>query len=119
MARDPDIEARLRRWAEAVTTGDGSGYPVTNVLHENWSPPSPGLTPTLKVSAHSDVRTTHAMLARLSVRLRNTVVVHYVIHPAIETQCLILGCAASTLHKRIEDVHVFIARECCNMEKTG
>ena len=45
-ARDERIEARLQRWARWVTVGDGSGFPTMSVLHREWTPPSPGTTPT-------------------------------------------------------------------------
>jgi len=112
MARHPVIEERLHRWASAVTVGDGSGYPAVNVLHQNWSPPSPGLTPTLKAAPRSvEVRHTHQAVARLSCKQRNAVVMHYVIKPPIEEQCWRLECARSTLFERIEAAHEALARD--------
>jgi DNA-directed RNA polymerase specialized sigma24 family protein len=105
MARDLFIEGRLQRWAVAVTVGDGSGYPVMSVLHEEWQPPSPGVTPTMKVGVHSDVRETHAALRVLSQRLQNTVVAHYCMKLPIADQALLLECAGSTIHARIDLVH--------------
>ena len=105
MARNPDIEARLQRWAVAVTVGDGSGYPVMSVLHHEWQPPSLGITPTMKTSGHSDARETHAALRQLSQRLQNTVAVHYCMKLPVENQAQRLGCAVATVHGRIEVVH--------------
>ena len=79
MARDSTIEARLWRWAEAVKGGaDVHGYPVKCTLHPDWSPPSPGMTPTLKVAPASDVRQTHALVLQLSERMQATLSAHYV-----------------------------------------
>lgn len=105
MARDVHIEARLQRWAAAVTLGDGSGYPATCVLHPEWQPPAPGQTPTLKTAPASDVRATHRALEKLSMRLRNTVVVHYCLRVSLAEQALRLECAEGTVHGRIEQAH--------------
>lgn len=102
MARDDDMHARLLAWAQYVTVGDGSGYPVMSVLHEDWSPPSPGTTPTMKVSAPSSARQTHRAIARLSLRLANTLVVHYVLRLPIAVQAERLGCAEATVYARVE-----------------
>lgn len=105
MARDVAIEARLQRWAEAVKVGDGSGYARVNTLHPNWSPPSKGVRATMKVAASSDVAQTHRALGRLSVRLRNTVVVHYVMGGSLAEQAVRLDCAESTVVQRVELAH--------------
>lgn len=105
MARDQRIEARLQRWAAAVTLGDGSGYPATCVLHAEWQPPAPGQTPTLKSAPASDVRATHRALERLSMRLRNTIAVHYCLRLSLAEQALRLQCGESTIHARIEQAH--------------
>lgn len=105
MARDAGIEARLQRWAQAVSVGDGSGFPSMNTLHREWMPPSPGMTPSMKVSARSDVRQTHRLIERLSVRLRNTLVVHYIYKPPLAEQALRLECAERTVQARVELAH--------------
>lgn len=104
-ARDQAIEARLQRWAQWVTAGDGSGFPTMSVLHREWTPPSPGTTPTLKVAASSDVRQTHRALERLSLRLKNTVVVHYCHKVPLAEQARRLECAESTVVQRVALVH--------------
>jgi DNA-directed RNA polymerase specialized sigma24 family protein len=104
-ARDERIEARLQRWAQWVTVGDGSGFPTMSVLHREWTPPSPGTTPTLKVSATSDVRQTHRALEQLSARLKNTVVVHYCHKVPLAEQARRLECAESTVVQRVALVH--------------
>ena len=124
MARDAAIEARLQRWASFVTVGDGSGFPVMSPIHPEWQPPSPGITPTLKVSPASDVRQTHRAIGRLSLRLANTVAVHYCLRLPIAEQAQRLGCAPQTVHGRIESAHAQLrvllredAPEFCNKEK--
>jgi hypothetical protein len=90
MARIPEIEARLLRWAEWRKVGDGSGYPVKCVLHEDWSPPSSGTTPSMKVVPASDVKQTGRAVARLSSRLQSGAE---------------LKCQPDTVHARIEQAH--------------
>jgi DNA-directed RNA polymerase specialized sigma24 family protein len=102
VARDEHMHALLLAWAQYVTVGDGSGYPVLSVLHQDWSPPTPGMTPTMKVSAPSSARETHRAIARLSQRLSNTLVVHYVLKPALAEQALRLECAEATVYLRVE-----------------
>lgn len=101
MALDPLMEARLQRWAQYVTVGDGSGYAAINTLHEDWSPPTPGMTPTLKASPASDVRQTHRAIEQLSLRLRNTVAVHYCLRLPIAQQAERLDCGRSTVYLRV------------------
>jgi DNA-directed RNA polymerase specialized sigma24 family protein len=106
MARDAAVEARLLRWAEWVTVGDGSGYATVSVLHEQWSPPTPGRRPSIKVSPGSaQVRDTHQAIGRLTARQRDTVVVHYVKRGGIAHQAAVLGCSEATLHARIATIH--------------
>lgn len=109
MARIDWVEQRLQRWAQAVTVGDGSGYPVMSVLHEDWMPPSPGVTPSMKVSSASDARSTHRAIERLSQRLKNTLVVHYLLALPLPDQAARLGCAVDTVHGRIEAAHAQLA----------
>jgi DNA-directed RNA polymerase specialized sigma24 family protein len=107
MAKIAWVDEALQRWAAVVVGGaDGSGYPTMSVLHEDWSPPSPGQTPTLKtVQGTGDVRRTHAALALLTVRARNTVVVHYCKRLSLEEQGAELGCQAKTVLERIGTIH--------------
>ncbi len=112
MAQIDWVHAALQRWAAAVGEGkDGSGFPTMSVLHPNWSPPAPGQTPTLKaVRGASDVRATHAALALLTVRQRNTVVVHYCRRLSLAEQGQMLGCEPDTVTKRIGVIHRNLAR---------
>lgn len=113
MAKIQAIDDMLRRWAAAVAgEGDGSGYPTKSVLHEDWSPPTPGQTPTMKTVRHGrDVWATHAALRQLSVRARNTVVMHYCSRLTIEQQAAVLECKPDTVKDRIETIHRQLARE--------
>lgn len=119
MAHNPVIEARLQRWAQWVNVGDGSGYPVKSVLHEDWSPPSSGMTPTMKVAHATDARQTHRAIARLSLRLANTLVVHYCLRLPIDQQAERLECDRSTVYARVERAHRLLAREFCNFDAAG
>jgi DNA-directed RNA polymerase specialized sigma24 family protein len=122
MARDAAIEARLLRWAEAVTIGDASGYASVCTLHESWSPPVAGQRPTLKVGVASDVGETHRAIGRLSLRLRNAIVVHYCIKGPVARQAELMECAPDTVHDRIERAHhalLGILQEFCNIHEPG
>lgn len=107
------IEHRLQEWAAWVTVKGGNGYPVTNVLHQSWMPPAPGTTPTLKAMAgkHGRVRETHRAIGLLSVRLANTVVVHYCFGLRGQAAAQRLQCAESTVRHRIREAHRRIGLE--------
>jgi DNA-directed RNA polymerase specialized sigma24 family protein len=106
MARDDHMHQRLLEWAQAVTVGDGSGYPTMSVLHEDWTPPSPGLTPILKSSPHSAARQTHRLVGLFSARLQDTVTLHYCFPGlSIAEQAARLDCGVRTVHERIEVAH--------------
>lgn len=130
MARDPQIEARLQRWAQWVQVGDGSGYPVMSVLHPSWSPPAGGIVPGMKVSTASDAPQTHRAVQALPLKLRNAVAVHYVIKGSIAEQALRMECAEPTVHLRVERAHqalrLILANTLaaepgtfCNIEESG
>jgi DNA-directed RNA polymerase specialized sigma24 family protein len=109
MSSDDDMHQRLCRWAQAVTVGDGSGYPSTSVLHASWQPPAVGQLPSIKVAPHSDVGVTHRAIAAMSERLIATVVVHYVLRPPIELQAQMLGCSVPTVYQRAVRVRKILA----------
>lgn len=115
MARRIDwVEDLLQRWASAVTVGDGSGYPVKSILHPTWSPPTPGLTPTLKAApAQRDARRVHRALVQLSEhrpKLAATVVGVYVLkRPAAEVALMVDGCQESTVYSRVCEAHAWLA----------
>lgn len=111
MARIEEIDHRLWLWAEALKCGDGSGYPVKSPLHEDWSPPTPGMTPTMKVgNINADVKATTRMLQRLSQALQATVVAHYLLRMTAVDAGAALGCQPDTVHARIEAAHRELAR---------
>lgn len=105
MARDEAMHRRLVEWAQWRMVGDGSGYPTMSVLHEDWSPPAPGQTPTLKVAAPSAARETHRAMAGWSARLKNTVALHYLTNLSAGEQAVRLKCAERTVYERIEQAH--------------
>lgn len=110
MARDEAMHLRLVEWAQWRKVGDGSGYPTMSVLHEDWSPPSPGLTPTMKVSAPSSARVTHRVVSGWSARLRNTVAIHYLTNMPLAEQALRLACAEGTVYARVEEAQRLLRR---------
>ena len=105
MARDPQIEQRLQRWAQWLKVGDGNGFPVMSVLHKEWQPPVPGTSPTMKVGHGSDAPATHRAIGQMSVRMRNTLVVHYVLGLSVADQALRLECTEKTVMARVELAH--------------
>ena len=105
MAAIEVIHQRLQRWAQGVTVGDGSGYASVCTIHPNWSPPQPGMTPTMKVSAASDVGQTHAAVQKLAPALRATLLVHYILRPSVDEQAALLDCQPRTVHERVERAH--------------
>ena len=115
MARDTRIEARLQRWAAWLSVGDGSGYPVMSVLHPEWQPPSPGITPTMKVSSISDARETHRAISRLmSKRMAHTLVLHYCMNLSTAEKAMRLECTESTVIQRVDQAHRVLAAEFCD-----
>lgn len=111
MARDAEMHARLQAWAQWVTVGDGSGYPTVSTIHPNWSPPSAGVRPMMKVAAPSSARQTHrAMLQVFSQRLRDTVALYYCTQLPVAEQAVRLECDESTVHKRIVVAHRLLRR---------
>lgn len=112
MARIAWVEEKLQRWAAAVTVGDGSGYPVTSVLHPTWQPPALGITPTLKSASWGDVRGTHGAvqwLVHCRPRLGATVVAVYIMRQSAEAAGTLLECQPSTVHARIDEAHRLLA----------
>ena len=105
MARIPEIEARLQRWAQGLTCGDGNGYPAMNVICIDWMPPTPGTTPTMKVHAASDVRATHQAVLQLPDKMRATVAAVYLLHMSAADAALVLECQADTVLDRVERAH--------------
>jgi DNA-directed RNA polymerase specialized sigma24 family protein len=77
-----------------------------SVLHQDWSPPAPGQTPTLKVSRSSaELLRLHQAIGELTLRARNTVVVHYCQRLSVAEQAALLDCQPKTVEKRVESIH--------------
>lgn len=110
-ARDPAMHQLLLAWAQWLRVGDGSGYPTMSVLHEDWTPPAPGIRPAMKSSRPSAARHTHRIVCQWSATLRATVFVHYCF-PALTVaeQAQRVGCAPRTVHDRIAVAHRLLAR---------
>lgn len=104
MARDEAMHMLLLHWGQALTMGDGSGYPTLSTLHPDWSPPSPGTTPTLKVSHLSaDVRRVHAVVQLMSRTLAETLVLVYGFPTlGLAEHARRLGKSESTVRQRVE-----------------
>lgn len=115
MARDAEMDRRLWLWAERLKVGDGSGYPVKSTLHPDWSPPSPGITPTMKVSPGKGRDCIGRLVAKLPDSLVATLVAKYVVRLSDGDAALALGCAPPTVAARVErahrELHLLDARE--------
>lgn len=107
MAEQQDVmETRLREWAAWLTSGgSGDGYAAMSVIHPNWSPPTPGTTPTLKVAGGGSrrERELHAQVLLLSRRLQATLLVHYCKRLSVADQAAMLECAEPTVHARVRE----------------
>lgn len=102
------MEQRLLAWAHWLTLGgNGDGYAAMSVLHPEWTPPTPGTTPTLKVGT-SDAyhRATHQAVLTLSRRLQATLLVHYCKRLPVAEQAEQLQCAVPTVHARVREAKV-------------
>lgn len=111
MAKDDRIEALLVEWAQWLLVGDGSGYATMSVLHVDWSPPSPGVTPTLKTNSSGNGARTHRAIGQLSQRLSNTLVVHYCLRLPLAEQAERLECSISTVVARVAYAHTLLREE--------
>lgn len=108
MARIDEIDTLLWQWAERLKAGDGSGYPTMCTVHPDWSPPSPGVTPTMKVSKGRRGQVDKA-LEQLPDSLRATVVAHYLLRMSDTDAAVVLGCAVPTVGQRIVRAHQLLA----------
>ena len=110
MARIDWVERALREWAQWMMVGDGSGYSAMSPLHPEWTPPTPGTTPTLKTAAPSTARRTHRAILLLSERLQATLVLHYCTNLPVVDQAARLQCQVATVPARIRVAHGGLAR---------
>lgn len=111
MGKDDRIEALLIEWAQWLTVGDGSGYATMSVLHVDWTPPSPGTTPTMKTGKASRSAAVHRAIGRMSQRLANTLVVHYCLRLPLAEQALRLDCGEGTVVARLVYAHRLLRRD--------
>lgn len=109
----PDwLVLRLRRWADACTVGDGSGYAVINTLHPSWSPPTAGRTPNMKVAqGGGDVKATHEAIRALSIKASTALAAHYCWPGSDEEKARRLEVAATTYRDRVHAAHRQLAEE--------
>ena len=111
MARIEWVDRRLREWAQWLTVGDGSGYPTKSTLHPEWSPPTPGITPTIKTCAPSGAKQVDRAVGMLSRRMSDTLVVHYCMQLSVADQAAKLKTQPATVHARIDTAHGLLARQ--------
>lgn len=100
------VEARLLAWAAWRTAGRcADGYPSKSVLHPSWSPPAPGVTPTMHVAGAGEERQRQmdALVAGLSVKLRDALYVVYIKRMAPTEQARQLQCKECTVRARVSE----------------
>lgn len=108
------VDKRLVEWAAWFNAGgvtvDG-GWPVKNILHPSWLPPSGGASPSLPAGRRADTREreVHRALAELSDKLIAAVVVHYVKRWTVANQAAALGCSEEAVRMRVGRAHVQLA----------
>lgn len=100
------LERLLVAWGQWIGSGGrGDGFPKKNVLHESWLPPARGSVPMMAVgvAGRQAELALHEAIDRLSVRLKNTLVVVYVLKLSAAEQALRLECAEATVRERVRD----------------
>lgn len=112
MANNDAIDARLWRWAEWLKAGDGSGYPVRNILHPSWMPPAGRSGGAPAVPTPTDAKQTHRLLHDreiVSDTQRATVSAVYLLRMSAAEAAAVLHCAPSTVRDRIARVQAALA----------
>lgn len=112
--RNEAIERRLCAWA-AWFNGGGAcegGWPMKNILHPSWLPPSGGSTPTPATVRRGDAdeREMHDAIGVLSANAIATIVVHYCKRWPLERQAEALGCSPSSIGMRVDRAHQRLAQ---------
>jgi DNA-directed RNA polymerase specialized sigma24 family protein len=108
------VERRLVEWAAWFNAGGSScdgGWPVKNILHPSWLPPSGGASRSLPAGRRADTREReiHRAIGLLSDRSIAAVVVHYCKRWTLVEQANALGCSTAALTGRIARVHERLA----------
>lgn len=112
--RIESVDRRLVEWAAWFNAGgctvDG-GWPVKNILHPSWLPPSGGAAPALPAGRRADTREreVHRSIAQLSDKLIAALVVHYCKRWSIALQAEALGCSEVAAAGRIGRAHELLA----------
>lgn len=115
---DELVTRRLQEWGAWVAAGGrgAAGYPTKSVLHQSWTPPGDGLMPARAPAAVSDARERHlhALIARLSVKLSDVLVLSFVQRVPTAQQAQRLGCQEATVRARCAEarrqLRVWLAR---------
>lgn len=113
--RIESVDRRLVEWAAWFNAGGvkvGGGWPVKNILHPSWLPPSGGAVPVLPSGRRADTREreVHQAIGRLSDKLIAAVVVHYCKRWPLAQQAVELGCTEVAVGARVVRAHQHLAQ---------
>jgi DNA-directed RNA polymerase specialized sigma24 family protein len=103
------MEQVLQGWGAWVDSGGRTGnYPRTSPLHPTWMPPSASAereTP----RAGRNFSDVHAQIAELPPKLRDSLLLHYVLKLPPKTHGERVGCTPSAVSARILRAHRALA----------
>lgn len=114
--RNEAVERRLQAWAAWFNAGGAAsangGWPVKNILHPSWLPPTGGGAPAVPCAGRGDhqERETHQALGLLTDKLLAAVVVHYCKRWPLAQQARELACSETTVAMRVERAHRALLR---------
>lgn len=104
------MDARLMAWGawrRAVEKGggtSGAGFPVKNMLHQSWQPPTGDGGGGVMLGVGSDMaeRRMDCCISMLSLKLRNAVVLAYLERATAAEHAERAGCSEATARARVK-----------------
>lgn len=106
-----ELEPLLFEWGAWVDAGGRiAGYPATSPLHPNWTPPAPGPSWRMPMPrGDARLRQVHAAVAELPVKLREVLVMVYVLKLPSAERAERAGCAVAGFNGRLQRARVALA----------
>jgi hypothetical protein len=99
-----DVDARLQAWGAWLDAGGRvAGYASTSPLHPSWLPPAAG-GHTLRSAPRGDggAREVHSVVAGLPLKLRDALVISYVLKLPTAERARRAGCSPSGFSARVQ-----------------